>query len=290
MRIVSADAEMRNQYYYTEFRQEQERRRIQLTATPPLQRTESIKPQKDRRKKSPSITRLSGRDELTIQLINALLEDLLGLPSVVMSLTELNKLLNQQLTLQTDNAQMWLHIAETLQDMLLPAHYPLQHFNKNSISLSPQLEIEYATNTSYRLDSKIKLSSTWMQMLLQLDISSCIEKLPQLVHVRSTTQEPEQDPVSLHLDVNLEDVQIKRLSSPVVDGTDVYKPEYPAFLNHLRIWSEEKNNRYKLLAIGIEDFGVIYLGHNNDNLVLQQANHQYDDNGIYNLQQIDFIV
>lgn len=290
MRIVSVDAEMRNQYYYTEFRQEQERRRIQLTATPPLQRTESVKPQKDRRKKSPSNTRPSGRDELTIQFITVLLGEMLGLPSSVMSLTEFNKRLNQQLTQQTDNAQMWLHIAETLQDMLLPAHYPQQHFNKNSISLSPQLEIEYATNISYRLDSKIKLSSTWMQMLQQLDISSCIEELPQLMHVRSTTQEPEQEPVSLHLDINLEDVQIKRFSSPVNDGTAVCKQEYPAFLNHLRIWSEEKNNRYKLLAIGTEDFGVIYLGHNNNNLFQQQTNHQYDDDRIYNLPQIDFIV
>ena len=286
MRIVSADAEMRNQYYYTEFRQEQERRRIQLTATPPLQRTEVIKPQKDRHKKSPKNTRLSARDELTIQLINGLLEEMLELPAAVMSLAELN----QQLTQHTASAQMWLHIAESLQDMLVPAHYPEKHFHTNSITLSPQLEIACNANTTYPLPSEIKLSSMWVQMLTHLGITHSIETLPQLFHVISTSQEPELTEISLQLDINLESTQIKRLADTLIEGTSASKQGCQTFLSHLRIWSGEKNDKHKLLAIGIEDFGVIYLGHNNVDLILQQANFQYYADGICNLPQIDYLV
>lgn len=279
MRIVSSDAEMRNQYYYAEFRQGQSR--IQQYATPPLQRIEQIKQQNNARKKPAPVSQsLSSSDQLTIQLIDSLLEAMLNIPSPLLSLADLNKQLSQH----TANAQMWQHIAESLQDMLMPTRYPRNHFATNGITLRPQLEVVYGDNTAINIDTEIKLSAIWLNILDQLQMSDSLKNIPRLIQLHTTALPPLQYISSLAVDLNLENMPV--ITEKAKEPPERIKP----LLNHLRIWSGNEEEQHKLLAMGIEDIGIIYLGHIHAEQILQAGNYQYYAENICNHPQIDCIV
>ncbi|MDH5183246.1 MAG: hypothetical protein OEX12_05085 [Gammaproteobacteria bacterium] len=259
MRIVSSSAEMRNQYYYAEFRHQQERLRIQHHATPPSQRSPTIKSQKDKRSNSaPDETRLA-IDELTITLISILLKRLTGVDPLVMSLAELNK----QLNTQTTTAKMWQHLAELLQDILLPIQYPHSHFDSTAVTLPLPLHVTSENKTTMRLDAEIKLSALWKQYM-PLSTETDMQEIlaPLYIQMDSNYLDLPQTCISLELDINLNRYKTEQMqartgekyshhNNPISDQ-DIF--------NCLQILEKDETGAHRLLAMGLEGFGVLFLG------------------------------
>lgn len=289
MRIMSSDADMRNQYQYAQFRQEQEQLRIQIYATPPSQRSPNIKHEKDKRNNLPESEADSAADELTTSLIHLLLKKLTGRQPPVMTLAELTSTLIKQ----TTNADTWQHVADSLQDILLPTRYPHTHFDKKSTTLTLPIQVTTKDKKSVYINTEIKLSGVWLQAISQRqNIEGLINDDTLSIQLKSDHLDLAQIDLSLDLDINLD----RYLSNHRLENIQNVDFEHGLpistnqILAHIQFWGMDEANEHRLLAVGVEDIGVVYLGMLQKRLLYQGVRYPLLYRKPINIPPIDITV
>lgn len=274
MRVISSTAEMRNQYHYAEFRQEQEQLRIQPTAPPPLQRSSTTRSQSNKQHNLPTGNRDSALDELTASLINILLARLTGIQPRVISLVEFTSGMKKQ----ASSAETWQDLADSIQDILLPAQYPQQNFVQGSVSLPLQIQLVTNDEVSTFINAEIKLSALWMLHMSRLDQQGPVDEIETIV-IRLNSDHLDLSDTNISLGLNID--MAADLSHPT---------EEHRIFSRLQIWGNDGPNSHRLLAIGQEGFSVVYLSRLQTTFFLAKKNYLAPYGKIIKREIIDLFV
>ena len=249
MRIVGSATELRGLHYSMQLRQEQEQLSVRRHSTPPLHPSTLIKSQSrgTQKPKQPPAPRTD--NSLGLALLPVLLRTLCGIDIAVISARELHQQLNSSYT-TTKNAITWQHLAESLHDVLLPSHYPPEHLAEPVNKLMLPTCIQTNDGHTSMLDIQLTLSSSWYANF-PVRPEHQIEPITILLD-RPALELPR---YSLYLELDLHHVEH-------------HNPELiKQPLSRIQIWWRDGVASHRLVALGVEDIGVMYL----DNLCLDDA-------------------